>query len=131
MFSSPSVNLYVRDVQTSAAFYRDHFGFAETFRTPAEGPPIHVELRLEGLVLGLASAAAARETHGLVAGDGPSGDVTLWTDDVDAAHAALVAAGAPSLSAPHDFLDGALRAGWVADPDGNAVQVVQRRRSAP
>jgi catechol 2,3-dioxygenase-like lactoylglutathione lyase family enzyme len=131
MFSSPSVNLYVRDVQTSAAFYRDHFGFAETFRTPAEGQPIHVELRLEGLVLGLASAAAARETHGLVAGEGPSGDVTLWTDDVDTAHAALVAAGAPSLSAPHDFLDGALRAGWVADPDGNAVQVVQRRRSAP
>ena len=127
MFSSPSVNLYVRDVEASAAFYRDHFGFAETFRTPKDGPPIHVELRLEGLVLGLASAAAAREMHGLIAGTGPSGDVTLWTDDVDATHAALVAAGAPSLSEPHDFLDGVLRAGWVADPDGNAVQVVQRR----
>jgi len=127
MFSSPSVNLYVRDVEASAAFYGGHFGFAETFRTPTEGRPIHVELRLEGLVLGLASAAAARESHGLVAGDGPTGDVTLWTDDVDTAYGALVAAGAAPLSEPHDFLDGVLRAGWVADPDGNAVQVVQRR----
>ena len=27
---------------------------------------------------------------------------------------------------PHDFLD-SLRAAWVADPDGNPVQIVTRR----
>lgn len=54
MFTDPSVNLYVSDVETSARFYAGLFGFAETFRTPTSGPPIHVELRLGGLVLGLA-----------------------------------------------------------------------------
>jgi catechol-2,3-dioxygenase len=30
------------------------------------------------------------------------------------------------LPAPHDFFD-SLRAAWVADPDGNPVQIVMRR----
>ena len=28
---------------------------------------------------------------------------------------------------PHDFLDGELRAAWLADADGNAIEIVQRR----
>ena len=40
----------------------------------------------------------------------------------------LTAAGAPVLSPAHDFLDGRLRAGWVADPGGNPIQIVQRKR---
>jgi hypothetical protein len=50
--------------------------------------------------------------------------VCVWTDDVDATYAALVERGVPSLSAPHAFLDGRLRAAWLADPDGNPVQLV-------
>ncbi|MBX8636590.1 MAG: VOC family protein [Thermoplasmata archaeon] len=34
MFRDPQVNLYVDDVETSVAFYRDLFGFSETFSTP-------------------------------------------------------------------------------------------------
>lgn len=34
--------------------------------------------------------------------------------------------GAPLLSPAHDFLNGELRAAWIADPDGNPIQVVQR-----
>jgi predicted enzyme related to lactoylglutathione lyase len=127
MFTDPSVNLYVSDVEASARFYTGLFGFTETFRTPQTGAPIHVELRLGGLVLGLAWVSAAREMHGLVRGEGPCSDVALWTADVDAAYAQVVAAGAKEITPPHDFLDGALRAGWVSDPDGNAVQLVQRR----
>jgi hypothetical protein len=33
-----------------------------------------------------------------------------------------------TLSPPHDFI-GTLRAAWVADPDGNAVQIVTRHAS--
>jgi uncharacterized glyoxalase superfamily protein PhnB len=131
MFTDPSVNLYVRDVEASARFYAGLFGFTETFRTPATGTPIHVELRLGGLVLGLASTVAAHEAHGLVKGTGPCGDVALWTTDVDAAYASAVAAGAAQITPPHDFLDGALRAGWLRDPDGNAVQLVQRGGGPP
>ena len=128
MFRDPQVNLYVRDVEVAARFYVEQIGFEETFRTPEAGTPEHVELRLGGLILGLASNASASATHGLTTGGGnPRAEVCVWTDDVDAAHARLVAAGAPSLSAPHDFLGGRLRAAWLADPDGNPVEIVARR----
>jgi hypothetical protein len=39
----------------------------------------------------------------------------------------LIAKGAPLLSPAHDFLDGRLRAAWVADPDRNPIQLVQRK----
>jgi catechol 2,3-dioxygenase-like lactoylglutathione lyase family enzyme len=126
VYSDPSINLYVGDVEASVRFYTA-FGFTEEFRTPASGPPAHVELRLGGLRLGLAAVEAAHEMHGLVRGSGPCGEVALWTDDVDLAYERALAAGAPSVSAPHDFLDGRLRAAWVGDPDGNPVQFVRRR----
>ena len=44
-----------------------------------------------------------------------------------AALSTLTAHGARLLSPAHDFLDGALRAAWVADPDGNPIQLVQRK----
>jgi catechol 2,3-dioxygenase-like lactoylglutathione lyase family enzyme len=126
VFENPSVNLYVADVDRSVAFYTELLGFTETFRTPESGPPAHVEVAMGGFVLGLAAVEAARSTHGLAPGPGPSGEIVLWTSDVDAAHATLAAAGVPSLSEPHDFLGGRNRAAWVADPDGNPVEIVQR-----
>jgi catechol 2,3-dioxygenase-like lactoylglutathione lyase family enzyme len=123
-FRDPQINLYVRDVERSLRFYTERFGFVETFRTPAEGTPIHAEVRLGGLVLGLADNAAARAMHGIDTGDGqPQAEIAIWTDDTDAAYADLLAHGAPSLSSPHDFL-GRLRSAWVADPDGNPIQIV-------
>lgn len=128
MFRDPQVNYYVSDVEESLNFYVDLLGFEETFRTPVEGPPEHVELKLGGLILGLASNESAKNTHGLTTGGGnPRAEVCLWTDDVDAAYSMLVAKGIPSLSEPHDFLGGRLRAAWLADPDGNPVQLVTKR----
>jgi catechol 2,3-dioxygenase-like lactoylglutathione lyase family enzyme len=125
LFRDPQVNLYVQDVEASVRFYSDLFGFDETFRTPSSGPPAHVELRLGGLILGLASVQSALDTHGLVTGGGnPRAEVCLWTDDVDRAFETLVKQGAEPLSQPHDFLEGRLRAAWVADPDGNPVEIV-------
>jgi lactoylglutathione lyase len=46
VFRDPQVNFYVNDIDVSLRFYRDLFGFEETFRTPEQGAPIHVELRL-------------------------------------------------------------------------------------
>jgi catechol 2,3-dioxygenase-like lactoylglutathione lyase family enzyme len=127
MFGSPQINLYVADAERSAQFYRDHFGFAETFRTPPDGPPVHVELQLEGFTLGVATIASLRDVHGVACGRGPDSELVVWTDDVDAAYARLHDAGVRTVSQPHDFLDGALRAAWVADPDGHLVQIVRRR----
>ena len=127
MYRDPQINYYVQDVEVSVRFYVDLFGFEESFRTPLSGPPAHVELKLGGFILGLASVASALEAHGLTTGGGnPRAEVCLWTDDVDLAFAKLVASGAPVMSSPHTFLDGQLRAAWVADPDGNPVEIVAR-----
>jgi predicted enzyme related to lactoylglutathione lyase len=51
----------------------------------------------------------------------------LWTDNTDAAVGALTAKGALLLVPTHDFLDGRLRSAWIADPDGNPIQLVQQK----
>jgi predicted enzyme related to lactoylglutathione lyase len=55
-------------------------------------------------------------------------EIVLWTDDTDRDYARLTAEGTPSLSAPHDFVSD-LRLAWVADPDGNPIQLAQKRTS--
>jgi len=49
---------------------------------------------------------------------------------VDAAFADLSGKGVRVLSPPHDFLS-SLRAAWIADPEGNPVQIVMRRWGPP
>ena len=105
MFQNPQVNYYVNDAEASARFYREAFGFEETFRTPDEGAPIHIEVRLGGLVLGFATFDSLRDLHGVITYDGPPrSEVAIWTEDVDAAYETLIGGGASSLSPPHDFL---------------------------
>jgi catechol 2,3-dioxygenase-like lactoylglutathione lyase family enzyme len=131
MFRAPQVNFYVEDIEASVGFYRDLLGFTETFRTPQQGTPVHVELGLDGFTLGLATIASLRDVHGVTAGTGPPrAEVVVWTDDVDAAFSFLSARGVRVLSPPHDFL-ASLRATWIADPEGNPVQIVMRREGAP
>ena len=56
------INLYSRDLPRAVAFYSG-LGFVETFRTPASGETVHVELKLDGFTLGIATIEAAREHH--------------------------------------------------------------------
>ena len=127
-FTDPAINYYVEDVEIAARFYTEHFGFVETFRTPQHGKPVHVEVKLSRLTLGLASKEAGRTMHGLRLGAGgsPRAELVVWTENVDEAYAMLMEKGVPSVSAPHDFLS-SLRAAWVMDPDGNPVEIVSRR----
>ena len=126
-FHAPQVNLYSRDLARAAAFYRQ-FGFVETFRTPDKGPPEHIEMKLDGFTLGIATFEAARTQHGLSpGGDGHWAEIAIQTDDADKAVKALVENGAKLITAPHDFAGGQIRAGWIADPDGNPLQIYQLR----
>ena len=125
-FRDPQVNLYVKDVEVSARFYRDFIGFRETFRTPKDGAPFKVELRLDNLTLGVGTTSSVREVHGFNTGRGPPrAEVVLWTDDVDKALANLIERGVKPLSASHDFV-GTVRGAWVLDPDGNPIQIVSK-----
>ena len=92
-FLSVMPNLYVADVEASAAFYRDRLGGTETFRLPAAGPATHVELRIGDVTLAVSS-------RDVVTGQGlpaPSGghpfELVAWCDSADEAVAALRAAG--------------------------------------
>jgi uncharacterized glyoxalase superfamily protein PhnB len=126
VFRSPAINVYSHDVMRLVSFYED-LGFHETFRTPEEGTPVHVELTLDGFTIGIADVEAASADHGLSPNlGGRPVEILLWTDDTDRDYARLTAAGAPSLSAPHDFLSD-LRLAWLADPDGNPIQLAQHR----
>src|SRR5713101_575634 len=62
-FRAPMINLYSRDLSRAVAFYSE-LGFVETFRTPASGEPVHVELTKDGFTLGIATMEAAKEYHG-------------------------------------------------------------------
>src|SRR5262245_61656860 len=82
MFAAPMVNLYTRDIEAGLRFYRDVLGFTETFRTPTEAVPEHVELRLNGFTVGLGTVEAAKRVHDVEAAPGsPAMVLVLWTDD--------------------------------------------------
>jgi catechol 2,3-dioxygenase-like lactoylglutathione lyase family enzyme len=125
IFGEPQLILFTSDLPRITAFYR-RLGFAETFRTPPDGDPIHVDLVLDGYRIGFSTVESSRDDHGLdPIATGQRAAVILWTDDTETAYAELLALGAPPLKPPHVWLDRLLIA-WTADPDGNPLQLVQR-----
>jgi lactoylglutathione lyase len=127
VFVNGFVNLYTADIEAGLRFYRDLLGFEETFRTPKEGIPEHVELTLNGFMLGLGTVEAARRVHGVDPSPGvPAMVVVVWADDVDAAFERLRSAGVPVLQPPHDTGNDNRNA-LLQDPDGNLVEIVGKR----
>jgi catechol 2,3-dioxygenase-like lactoylglutathione lyase family enzyme len=124
-FAQPSIGLLTHDVARLTEFYNG-LGFRETFRNTPEKPD-HIEVSMEGFTIGISSVEAAIAHHHLnpQLGGRPA-YILVWTKDVDAAYQRLTGDGAPSLRAPEDFR-GNLRTAWVADPDGNPVNIAQRR----
>jgi lactoylglutathione lyase len=126
MFGDPMVNLYTYDIAAGLRFYRDLLGFEETFRTPTEGTPEHVELRLNGFGVGLGTVQAAKRVHGVDASPGnPAMVLVLWADDVDEAYRDLAAAGVPVVQPPHNTGNNN-RTALLRDPDGNLVEIVAK-----
>jgi predicted RNase H-like nuclease/predicted enzyme related to lactoylglutathione lyase len=104
------VTLRVRDVDASAAFYRDAFGvLVESGRSQ----PVETAAQLA-----LASA-----------GPDPSENVELsfFVDDVYAAHARAVAAGAEVVRPLHE--ERGAHSAVYRDPEGNRVTLTQRHRA--
>jgi catechol 2,3-dioxygenase-like lactoylglutathione lyase family enzyme len=124
VFSRPQVVLFSRSLTRAVEFYTA-LGFTEVFRTPDSGPPIHVDLELDGYRLGLAAESSVRDDHGLApAGSGRRVAVVLWCEDTVAAYARLVELGATPVKPPSPWL-GRLVIAWVEDLDGHLVQVAQ------
>jgi hypothetical protein len=60
-FRAPMINLYSRDLSRAVAFYLE-LGFVETFRTPASGEPVHIELTKDGFTLCFLSLQGAAQS---------------------------------------------------------------------
>ncbi|HEV2529028.1 MAG TPA: VOC family protein [Thermomicrobiales bacterium] len=122
----PLINLFAHDVEGVARFYREHLGFVETFRTPVNGVPLHIAVRKDGLLLGFSDIPTAERLYGVTVGGGsPRMEIAVWTADVDAAWAELMASGCDAVTPPHEHSPGRLRAALLADPAGNYVKIIQ------
>jgi len=125
MFADALINLYTNDIEAGIRFYRDLLGLEETFRTPREGSPAHIEFRVGGFTLALSTVEAAKSERRVDATPGaPAMALVFWTDNVDEAYARLTAAGVPSVIAPRDKGDN--RNALLKDPEGNLVEIVAK-----
>ena len=112
-----TVNLLVRDIELSVAFYRDVLGAEVRYADPD-----FAAVRAAGVDLML-HADHTYESHPwherLVGGEarGLGAEVRLFGVDPDAVEARARAAGAPVLREAHDRHHG-WREAWVQDPDG-------------
>jgi lactoylglutathione lyase len=126
VFVDGLVNLYTRDIEAGLHFYTELLGFVETFRTPTEGIPEHVELQLNGFTVGLGTVDAAKRVHGVEPAPGsPAMVLVLWTDNLDEAYGKLRAAGVVVVQPPHDTGNNNRNA-LLRDPDGNLIELVAK-----
>lgn len=115
--------LLCRDLDASAAFWADGFGFHTLFQGETEGfPLLHVgpgRVDEPGLwLVPLPEGGAPLVRHGLP-------NLVLYVDDLDATLARLAAAGVEPFVGPDADADTGDRFAHVHDPDGHRVVVVQ------
>ncbi len=129
MAMSVMPNLYTDDVGRATAFYRDLIGGTETFRSPADGPSRHVELRVGDVTIALSSRAAVQEEGLPAPTPGHPMELVIWCESVDETVAALRAAGTPVLIEPYSGHVSGHRRAYATDPDGNWLALVSRQAS--
>jgi lactoylglutathione lyase len=122
--NSPSLGwvlLYVDDVAASTDFYLRAFGLGTRFAHPSGE---YTELETGATALALCARSLASESTGvdLVPGPSHSGNITLVYDDVVAAYARAVDAGATPIHAPVTKPWGQVSS-YVADTDGHLVEL--------
>lgn len=116
------IAITVADVARSTAFYRDVLGLPLLF---SAGP--NLAFLAAGPVRLMLTAPQGE-------GDGPAGTGSVLyfkVPDADATHAALLARGATDAHAPRlvaRMPDHALWIGFVRDPDGHLIGVMEERR---
>ena len=111
--------LRVNDTAAAIVFYEKAFGATEVFRlTEPSGRIGHAEVKLGESILMLSDEFPEHGIAGPLTLGGTSFAMHLHLDDVDAAHASALAAGAKELMAPKDQFYGE-RSSKVRDPFGH------------
>jgi predicted enzyme related to lactoylglutathione lyase len=101
----------VSDLDRAKAWYAEAFGTKPYF-----DQPFYVGFEIAGYELGLVPDEGR---------PGPDGGVAYWrVDEIDAAVARFVKAGAPIVSEAKDVGDG-IKVATVADPFGNSIGLIE------
>lgn len=133
----------VRDLERSASFYREFFGFEDVRRMEESGPFIErisglpgvsvttLKVRAPGggmieLLQYHSPAALDRRQDIFIVG---CSHVALTVTDAEAVYRRLRAAGLEAVSAPQESDDGSARVFFCRDPDGVLLEVVQELRA--
>jgi lactoylglutathione lyase len=126
------VGLPVSDLDRSVAWYREALGLThESTAGVPEGVAFMVAPTGERLEL-LAVDPQPSAWDGPIAALRAGVPHIAWTvDDLDAAHARAVEAGGRSVWTPRDTPEPGLRIAFVADPDGNLVELLSSDEEAP
>ena len=113
--------LIVRDLETSQRFYEQAFGFtvSDRFDTPEFGEVILAQ-EDAGLSLILLSYKDGRALPD-AASHGPTG---FLTGEIEATHAAIVAAGGTP-KGPILAIEGGVKVAFLADPEGHEIELCQ------
>jgi uncharacterized glyoxalase superfamily protein PhnB len=124
----PQINIVVRDMRTSLAFYRLLGVAIDEMRAPEWAPHHANGIATNGVRVEFDSIAFAKQWNpGL--DEARLGSATMLffyassRDEVDRVHARIVAAGYRSQKAPDDAFWGS-RYAIVEDPDGNSVGIM-------
>lgn len=114
--------LIVSDLERSLHFYAETLGLALGHRS---GDYAQLDTGTTRIALYRRRAMAALLERKLSPPDpaAPAFEIGFKVDDVDAAYAELVAAGAAAVTPPRDRLWGQ-RTAYVADPDGYLIELV-------
>ena len=123
------IGMSVSDLDRSIAFYRDLLGLTVKLRKTQRNGGEVAFLEAGGGQLELSqSAAPVAPAADVAAGQAGLKHVTLAVDDVDATFRRLVAAGVPPMEQPRDAYNSEMlrRLAFVRDPDGIAVELVER-----
>jgi lactoylglutathione lyase len=118
------VVLVVEDLDRALRFYTEVLGLPLRHRS---GPFAQLDTGATRLALFTREAMAATTGRPLRRSDPDAAAFELGfvVDDVDAAFAALVEAGAPAVTPPADRPWGQ-RTAYVRDPDGNLIELVRQ-----
>lgn len=111
--------LYVKGAADAIEFWKKAFGATEVLRMPGpDGTVMHAEIKIGDSILMLAEEMPEWGNKSPKTLGGPSGGYCIYLNDVDAAFAKAIAAGATVLRPVQDQFYGD-RSGTVTDPFGH------------
>lgn len=129
-FNHYYIAISVQDIDTVAAFYRDHLGF-EFEKDAALGETVSFRYLTNGSarieLIQMNGSQAGPETPpppGHLVTQGYS-HFALESTDIEATRAALIAGGLENVGEIADLVPLGIRAMFVLDPEGNAIEIIE------